>query len=88
MKYRHIILALDDNVLYSPSSIAEFAAEKDMLETSNEVDEQHAKLRIRICFGRRSRAYLYPRKGDGLLEPPGQSVTPAWYGWRWKGTLR
>ncbi len=89
MKYDIIIRKLDDQVLYSPASIAGFAEQSGILTQfiTKTVDRQKAKRRIRLALGRLSNLHDFPDKGDGHVLLAGQAPIPGWFGWRWKELL-
>ena len=90
MKYKHLIEALDDETLYTPSTIVLLAETLGFLGSRGEGDTEERKLekrRIRIAMGRFSNNHDFPDEGDGFITLRGQSPTPAWFGWRWKEAL-
>ena len=88
MKYKNLIELLEDDVLYTPSTIAAMAEASGMLEVSEASDKRLAKQRIRITLGRFSNNHGFPDEGDGMVTVKGQAPTPGWFGWRWKGSLK
>ncbi len=72
--YQQIIAALDDETLYTATSIAIFAKAQGQLE-----DPQEQTRRVRLFFHRRALAAGFPADGDGKL-----SGHAAWLGKRWK----
>ena len=80
LKYAHVIEMLEDDNIYAPGTIAQFAKVSGLLPELTTVSL--ARLRIAMC---RLKAYHnFPEKGDGLIRMPGQQPFPAWFGWRWK----
>lgn len=88
MKYKKIIETLDKNSLFTPATIANFAEEKGLLEGTNLRERRLEKQRIRIALGRFSNNHGFPDEGDGMVTLRGQAPTPAWFGWRWKASIR
>ena len=78
MNYEEIIEALSDHEIYSPTAIAIFAKERDLLHGA---DAKAAQFRIRLAMARLVNDL--PKEGDGTVPLPG-GETPGWYGWRWK----
>ena len=87
MKYREILLHLEDDDLYTPAAIARFAAEADLIKESERALRKIALQRIRVAMGRYSNNHLFPDEGDGMVTLRGQSPTPGWFGWRWKAEI-
>lgn len=80
-KYTEIIKNLTDNDVYTPATIAVFAAEGNFLEGDEPIELQ--RRRVRITLGRFS-CRFFPNEGDGRVTLKGQAPTPGWFGWRWK----
>ncbi len=80
-KYKEIIQNLDDDDVYTPATIASFAAESNFLD--GDESEKLQRRRVRITLGRFS-CRFFPGEGDGQVTLRGQAPTPGWYGWRWK----
>ena len=78
--YAHILKALDDEKLYTATSVAVFARNHGLLASkeSARIEMQ----RIRILCGRLARNVGFPIDGDGK-----QSGMSAWFGKRWKEVL-
>lgn len=77
-KYDDLLLALEDERLYSAGLIIRLAQELNY-ETDPSI-----LLRIRISLNTRATQGEFPNLGDGWVRLPGQGPTPGWYGWRWK----
>ncbi|MDJ0839450.1 MAG: hypothetical protein QNK37_23220 [Acidobacteriota bacterium] len=74
--YERILEALDDETLYTASTIAVFAKERGLLVNPFDVH------RVRLFFGRQALLAGFPTAGDGRI-----SRLPAWRGKRWKTVL-
>lgn len=83
MKYKKIIDQLDEDSIYTPGSIAIFAAKKELYASKNSEDLKAERHRLRISLGRFSNNHKFPDHGDGTVTLPGQAPTPGWFGWRW-----
>jgi hypothetical protein len=88
MKYDQLIRALEDNKIYTPSTIAVYAVETGWVDTRDPEQRRLEMLRVRVAMGRFSNNHAFPDNGDGMVNLPGQSPTPGWYGWRWKEARR
>jgi len=88
MKYRSIIEKLEADLLYTPASIAAFAEEANLLESTDPNRLKLAKQRIRIALGRFSNNRQFPDEGDGMVTLRGQAPTPGWFGWRWQAAIK
>ncbi len=88
MKYDNLIKALEDNKIYTPSTIASFADENDWVDVLDPEDRRLELQRIRIAMGRFSNSHGFPDNGDGMITVRGQPPTPGWYGWRWKSARK
>ncbi|MBO1322487.1 hypothetical protein [Acanthopleuribacter pedis] len=87
MKYKHILLELDEDQIYTPATIAMFAFEHGMVEFSDEEEARLIYQRIRIAMGRLSNNHRFPDEGDGFVTLQGQPPVPGWFGWRWMGAV-
>ena len=89
MKYEPLILALEEDSLYTAGSITQFAEEHGFLKTepTDRVANRQEKLRMRIALGSFARNHHFSLEGDGQLKLKGQGNTPAWFGWRWKSAI-
>ena len=90
MKYRDLLLSLEDDDIYTPSTIATLAKNRGMFESAWD-DPKGIRLehqRIRITMGRFSNNNNFPDKGDGQVVVPGQPPIPGWFGWRWKAAIK
>ncbi len=88
MKYSGILLQLEDDDLYTPALIADFAEAKGILKESDGQKRRLERQRLRIALGRYSNNHHFPDEGDGMVTISGQSPTPGWFGWRWKEALK
>ena len=86
LKYKAILKALAANTIYTPASIAHFAAVQQLLPGSAQKTAV-MKTRVRIALGRLSNARAFPDEGDGQVFRPKQRPTPGWFGWRWQSAL-
>jgi len=84
MKYKKVILQLDNYELYTPASIAAFAEKMGFFKSTDANSRRLDKQRIRISLGRFSNNHGFPDEGDGMVLLWGQAPTPGWFGWRWK----
>ncbi len=87
MKYRKILLRLENDDLYTPAAIARFAVEVGLVKESRKEPKKLVLQRIRIAMGRFSNNHDFPDEGDGMVIIRGQAPTPGWFGWRWKAPL-
>ena len=87
IKYGYIIAKLEDDTLYSPATIARFAAENGLLSSSDPETQAIERKRIRLALGRLASSREFPPFGDGTVNLKGQPPTPAWYGWRWRSAI-
>jgi len=85
-KYAAIINTLEDETLYSPASMAQFAKDAGLLD--QEGPDYVPYQRLRVTMGRNANNHHFPDEGDGLITLPGQSPCPGWFGWRWKSMLQ
>lgn len=88
MKYRDLLEQLDNEVVYTPATIAAYAEEINYINEADEGMHRLMKQRIRITLGRYSNNHKFPDEGDGMVIIRGQAPTPGWFGWRWKRALR
>jgi len=84
MKYDRVLMALEDDVLYTPADIADLAMTMGVGLTHPPVDRQLAYTRVRIAMGRFGKNHRFPVDGDGMVKRKGQAPKPAWLGSRWK----
>jgi len=82
--YRKLLEALDDQTVYTPSTIATFAVAEGFIEEASPAETAKARQRCRLSFGRLLGDPEFHEKGDGLVRVPGQAPTPGWFGWRYK----
>ena len=82
MKYRNVLLSLDDHDLYTPAAIVRHALDRKMID-----NKPLAITRLRITLSRYSQNHQFPKAGDGLVTIKGQAPTPGWWGHRWKDEL-
>lgn len=88
LKYKPYIMALDDNELYSPAKIVINGIEKNLMPDNLTKEERNdLRRKIRHTLSRFRKSHQFPGEGDGFVELPGQSPTPAWFGWRWKDAV-
>ncbi len=89
LKYQMIIANLEDDLIYSPASIARYAKETSLINPflSPTVNLPKAMRRIRLSLGRLSNLHDFPDKGDGHVFLERQAPIPGWFGWRWKELL-
>jgi len=88
MKYKPILLQLDDDTLYSAAGIAIFAEQAEMVEGGDVEKRKLNKQRIRVAMGRLCNNHFFPDEGDGQVRQEGQRPSPGWFGWRWKAAIR
>lgn len=86
-KYSYIIAKLEEEVLYSPASIAHFAQASNLLLDLDTIGQDTEKKRIRLSLCRLASAKKFPLFGDAVIFFKGQAPIPAWYGWRWKAAI-
>lgn len=87
MKYSSIIELLDEDQVYTPALIADFAESHGLIPPSNTEEGLLARRRVRIAMGRFSNNHRFPDEGDGFVTLRGQPPVPAWFGWRWKAAI-
>jgi hypothetical protein len=76
--YKAVLNALQTHTLYKPSTIADLAVEKNLLDDTSPLARQRCRIylaKLATCF---------PREGDGMIHISGQSPCPGWFGWRWQ----
>jgi len=86
-KYGQILRKLEDDDLYTPASVADFAIEKGFIEGEDAKALRLARQRVRIAMARWTDNKGFPDEGDGHVTLKGQAPTPGWFGWRWKAAL-
>ena len=89
-KYKDLLLSLEDDDIYTPSTIATLAKHCGMFKPEKE-DPRARRLehhRIRITMGRFSNNNNFPNDGDGQVTVKGQPPIPGWFGWRWKAAIK
>lgn len=82
-KYRHLILCLDDDVIYSPAMIAEAVTERIVIGAKQ---RRRLRERIRIALANYARSHGFPVDGDGRVKRLAQREVSGWTGHRWKAT--
>ncbi|CAM2009501.1 hypothetical protein [Acanthopleuribacter pedis] len=87
MKYAVIIEQLDEDDLYTPATIADFAEEIGFIDSRDPERHRLERQRVRIAMGRFSNNHKFPDEGDGFVTLRGQPPIPAWFGWRWKNAI-
>jgi len=89
MKYRHFLLLLKDDQLYSAASITRYGQSLGLFGPGLKKEALAlAKQRVRVAMGRLAQSHAFPTYGDGQVKLPGQAATPAWLGKRWKAVLK
>lgn len=86
-KYAHFITILDNQKIYSPSSIVAYGEKLGFFKGIHGQAKEVAKRRVRIAIGVMKRTQQFPIRGDGLVIKRGLAPTPGWYGARWKAAL-
>jgi len=87
LKYAHLLIALEDNVVYSPALVARYGEIKGILRTDLSPKQlQKQRVRIRHTLARYRINHEFPKDGDGHVRLPGQSISVGWYGRRWKAS--
>ena len=85
LKYAFLLIALEDQEIYSPAGIALFGERTGLLDTTMDKDDVLLqRLRIRHTMARYRVNHAFPECGDGIVIMKGQSVALGWYGRRWK----
>lgn len=89
LKYIVILRRLDDDTLYTASTVATFAKEQGLLYlfTDEQINEREVQNRIRLAMVRLSNRHKFPDEGDGIVTVDGQAPVSGWYGWRWRDLL-
>ncbi|CAM2009156.1 hypothetical protein [Acanthopleuribacter pedis] len=87
MKYSIIIEQLDEDEIYTPATIADFAEQIGYIDTSDPERYRLERQRVRIAMGRFSNNHRFPDEGDGFVTLRGQPPIPGWFGWRWKAAI-
>jgi len=89
MKYKHYLVILTDDVVYTPATIVDNgAAYGYQLPPVADVEAYKlARLRIRHTLARFSKNHGFPIEGDGWIILKGQAPLRGWFGWRWKSAL-
>lgn len=88
MKYRFLLEALEDNVIYSPATIVNYCLDTGVLDkTRPKAVLKLERTRIRHSLSRFSQNHGFPRGGDGPIDVSGQAMGVGWYGHRWKNAL-
>ena len=90
MKYKALLLALEDEETYTPATIAMFAEDNGFLQSdpNDQRERRLEKTRIRITLGRFTNNNHFPDEGDDKITLKGQPPIPAWFGWRWKASIK
>lgn len=81
--YYPVVAMLDDDKIYTPSMIADFAIRKNYLDKTQE-ERLLIRRRIRISLARFASNNHFPKRGDKLINLPGQVFIPGYFGRRWK----
>ena len=89
MKYRTYLEVLEDEEVYSPSTIVTNGISKGLLDTRLKGKAlKLEKLKIRHALARYSANHFFPKMGDGYIDDiPGQAPIRGWLGKRWKEDL-
>ncbi|MBO1320347.1 hypothetical protein [Acanthopleuribacter pedis] len=88
MKYSILIEQLDEDEIYTPATIADFAEVSGFIDAPKDTNEYRlARQRVRIAMGRFSNNHRFPDEGDGFVTLKGQPPIPGWFGWRWKAAI-
>lgn len=86
MYYKDLVLSLEDDRLYSASTIAQLAFEGEGINFKKARKPTRVNLRHSLCL--LARQADFPREGDGLVFQRGVAAASAWYGKRWKQACR
>jgi len=84
LKYDKVLMALEDDALYTPADIADLAMAMGIGSKHPDANQKLAYTRVRITMGRFGKNHNFPMEGDGMIKRKGQAPTPAWLGRRWK----
>ena len=85
--YPHLLVALKDEVVYSPAAVANHACKLGLLTEEQLADLARTRVRIRHTLARMAFNHQFPKEGDGIVRLPGQSIAIGWRGKRWKSVL-
>ena len=85
MKYKHMILRLDPEQIYSSGSIARVADAEGWFDEEESKDLQ--RQRLRVTLNRLVENRSFPKMGDGRVTLKGQAAKPGWFGWRWQNAV-
>ena len=89
MKYKHFILMLEEDGLFTPAAIADDGENKGFVQPFIDGDNYgEVRRRIRHTLARLSQNHDFPKEGDGMINREGQQPQRGWYGWRWKMATR
>ncbi|MBO1317961.1 hypothetical protein [Acanthopleuribacter pedis] len=83
MKYSELIEQLNEDEIYTPATIADYAETIGYISGQDPEEVRLVRQRIRIAMGRFSNNHNFPDEGDGFVTLRGQPPTPGWFGWRW-----
>ncbi len=87
MKYAHLLLALDDEQIYTPAAIVNHALAEGRINPTRNEDPKQLRIKIRHSLARLSKNHGFPEEGDGMVALLGQAPTRGWFGRRWKAAL-
>ena len=76
-KRKDFIFGLDDDQLYSASSLADEAVKTEVIHTEK-----------RKNFRQNLNHWKPKTSPDGFIDIPQQGPIPAWFGWRWKSVYK
>lgn len=86
--YDHLIAALDNDVLYTPESIWDFAMMRGLI-AEVELGKNFQDYKANAIKALKMRAVRkLPSTADGYLKSPSGVQLKAYFGYRWKSTLR
>ena len=78
---RRIMDELDDNRLYTPTTLAMLVRDSENLEDNEQL---YIELqRVRVGMSRLANMHDFSPRGDGVLGSQSVPVA-AWFGWRWR----
>ena len=84
MKYPHFIMTLEDDVVYTPGTVALLGQELGFLDDVPDSEKSDARMRVRHTLARYRVNHKFPIDGDGMVRVRGQAPTIGWKGGRWK----
>ena len=87
MRYAHLLIALDDEQVYSPALIAEYGFAQGLFDSEQMENAEETRLLVRHTLARLAKNRRLPIEGDGLVRLKGQSVSIGWKGQTWKAVI-